>query len=92
MPATFARREVRGLGIDTGESTTYIVPLIVGSDRAALYGGHAKRERGLFLAPVDFPSLPEDQVPFRASITAAHTREDLDEELNIINDPIRPPG
>jgi glycine C-acetyltransferase len=44
----------------------------------------------LFLAPVDFPSVPQDQVRFRASITAAHTRRDLDEALNILNDVMVP--
>jgi 7-keto-8-aminopelargonate synthetase-like enzyme len=38
--------------------------------------------------PVDYPSVPQDEVRFRASVTAAHTREDLDEALNIINDTI----
>jgi glycine C-acetyltransferase len=87
----YFREQVRGLGIDTGDSTTYVVPLIVGPDRAALYRiGNEMRDRGLFLAPVDYPSVPEDQVRFRASITAAHTRRDLDEALNIIADTMRP--
>ncbi len=44
----------------------------------------------LFLAPVDYPSVPEDQVRFRASVTAAHTRADLDEALSIIEDTVIP--
>jgi glycine C-acetyltransferase len=50
-----------------------------------LYGlQYAMLSRGLFLAPVDFPSVPMDEVRFRASVTAAHTRADLDEALDII--------
>jgi hypothetical protein len=37
---------------------------------------------------VDYPSVPEDQVRFRASVTSAHTKVDLDEALNIIEDTI----
>jgi 7-keto-8-aminopelargonate synthetase-like enzyme len=48
------------------------------------------RQRGLFLAPVDFPSVPQDQVRFRASVTAAHTRADLDEALTILEDVMVP--
>ena len=68
-----------------------MVPLVVGSRRGLLYElGNELRRRGLFLAPVDYPSVPQDQVRFRASITAAHTRADLDEALNILEDVMVP--
>jgi 8-amino-7-oxononanoate synthase len=89
--ATYFRTQAQALGLDTGESSTYVVPLIVGSDRGLLYElGNELRRRGLFLAPVDYPSVPQDQVRFRASITAAHTRADLDEALNILEDVMVP--
>jgi glycine C-acetyltransferase len=46
------------------------------------------RRRGLFVPPVDYPVVPQHEVRFRASVTAAHTREDLDEALNIIEDTV----
>jgi 7-keto-8-aminopelargonate synthetase-like enzyme len=89
--ATYFRAEVNKLGISTGLSTTYVVPLIVGSDRRLLYElSNELRDRGLFLAPVDYPSVPQDAVRFRASVTAAHTRADLDEALNILSDVMAP--
>ena len=87
--ASYLRSGLRSLGIDTGESTTHVVPIIIGPHRPLLYGlGHEMLARGLFLAPVDYPSVPEDQVRFRASVTAAHTRADLDEALNILEDTV----
>jgi glycine C-acetyltransferase len=89
--ANYFRTQVQSLGIHTGESTTYVVPLVIGDDRALLYQmGNELRDRGLFLAPVDYPSVPQDQVRFRASVTAAHTRADLDEALNILEDVMVP--
>jgi glycine C-acetyltransferase len=44
------------------------------------------RERGLFVTPVDYPTVPLDQVRYRASVTTLHTRADLDEALQIIED------
>jgi glycine C-acetyltransferase len=89
--ADYFRAAVHQLGISTGASSTHVVPLIVGSDRALLYElGNAMRDRGLFLSPVDYPSVPQDQVRFRASITAGHTRADLDEALNILSDVMAP--
>jgi glycine C-acetyltransferase len=84
--ADYFRTQVNALGIDTGESSTYIMPLVVG-DRARLYSlGHELRRRGLFVAPVDYPAVPEDRICFRACVTANHTRADLDEALNILSD------
>ncbi|MGC4083049.1 MAG: aminotransferase class I/II-fold pyridoxal phosphate-dependent enzyme [Vicinamibacterales bacterium] len=89
--ASYFRNQAKTLGLDTGESDTYVVPLVVGGRRGLLYEiGNELRRRGLFLAPVDYPSVPQEQVRFRASITAAHTRADLDDALNIIEDVMVP--
>ena len=88
--ATYLRDQLNALGIDTGASSTYIMPLVVG-DRARMYQlGHELRRRGLFVAPVDYPAVPEDRICFRACVTANHTRNDLDEALNIIADTFVP--
>ena len=90
--ASYFRSQLQALGINTGESNSYVVPIVIGDDRNLLFElGHALRNRGLFLAPVDYPTVPIDQVRFRCSITAGHTRENLDEALQIIEDLIVPP-
>ena len=88
--ANYFRAQLNGLGVDTGDSTTYIMPLVVG-DRERMYRfGHELRGRGLFVAPVDYPAVPEDRICFRACVTANHTRADLDEALNIVSDTFFP--
>ena len=87
----YFRAQVRGLGLNVGASSTHVVPIIIGDNRTLLYElGHEMLARGLFLAPVDYPSVPEDQIRFRAAVTAAHTRTDLDEALGIIEETIVP--
>jgi glycine C-acetyltransferase len=88
--AEYFRSQANGLGIDTGGSNTYIMPLIVG-DRGRMYRlGHELRRRGLWVAPVDYPAVPEDRICFRACVTANHTRADLDEALNILEETLVP--
>ena len=90
--ATYFRNQLHSLGINTGTSTSYVVPIVVGEDRALLYElGHKLRDRGLFVTPVDYPTVPLDETRFRASVTALHTREILDEALQIIEDVFVPP-
>jgi 8-amino-7-oxononanoate synthase len=88
--ADYFREQLRGLGIDTGTSTTYVMPIVIG-DRERMYRlGHELRRRGLWVAPVDYPAVPHDRICFRACVTANHTRADLDEALNILQDTLVP--
>jgi glycine C-acetyltransferase len=88
--ADYFRKQLNSVGIDTGASTTYIMPLVVG-DRARMYQlGHQLRRRGVWVAPVDYPAVPQDRICFRACVTAKHTRADLDEALNILQDTLVP--
>jgi len=88
--AEYFHAQLRGLGIDTGASTTYVMPIVIG-DRERMYRlGHDLRRRGLWVAPVDYPAVPQSRICFRACVTAKHTRADLDEALNILADTLVP--
>ena len=88
---TYFRDQLNGLGFDTGDSVSQVIPIITGSDQRLLYESAVElRSRGLFLATVDYPSVPEDSLRFRVSITAEHSRDDLDEALNILEDTLKP--
>jgi glycine C-acetyltransferase len=79
------REGAESLGLNLGDSDTQVFPIIIGSDRQMLYEQCiAMNEAGLFLAPVDFPSVPEDALRYRVAITAAHETVDLDRALEIL--------
>lgn len=85
--ADYFKRQLWSMGVNTGKSNSYVVPIVVGEDRTLLYElGHALRKRGLFVTPVDYPTVPLDQARFRASVTTAHSRDDLDRALQILAD------
>ncbi|MEZ4461432.1 MAG: aminotransferase class I/II-fold pyridoxal phosphate-dependent enzyme [bacterium] len=85
--ADYFRQSLQARGFDTGTSESHVVPVIVGSDRELLYRGtHALMMRGLFVAPVDYPAVPEDKVRLRCAVSAGHSREDLDFAVDLITD------
>jgi 8-amino-7-oxononanoate synthase len=85
----YFRERAAKIGLQLGEGSSQVVPIMVGSDRRRLYElTRTLHRRGLFLAPVDYPSVPEDGLRFRVAITAAHTRADLDRALEILEDTI----
>ena len=88
--AEYFHAQLHGLGLDTGTSTTYVMPIVIG-DRGRMYRlCHDLRRRGLWVAPVDYPAVPQNRICFRACVTAKHTRADLDEALNILADTLVP--
>jgi 8-amino-7-oxononanoate synthase len=88
--ADYFHAQLRSLGLDAGASTTYVMPIVIG-DRERMYRlGHELRRRGLWVAPVDYPAVPQHRICFRACVTAKHTRADLDEALNILADTLVP--
>jgi glycine C-acetyltransferase len=88
--ADYFHAQLQSLGLDTGASTTYVMPIVIG-DRERMYRlGHELRRRGLWVAPVDYPAVPQNRICFRACVTAKHTRADLDEALNILADTLVP--
>jgi glycine C-acetyltransferase len=88
--ADYFHAQLRALGIDTGTSTTYVIPIVIGQRERMYRLCHELRRRGLWVAPVDYPAVPLNRVCFRACVTAKHTRADLDEALNILEDTLVP--
>jgi glycine C-acetyltransferase len=88
--ADYFHAQLRSLGIDTGTSTTYVIPIVIGERERMYRLCHELRRRGLWVAPVDYPAVPLNRVCFRACVTAKHTRADLDEALNILEDTLVP--
>ena len=76
--ATRLRGAFRDLGIDTGPSTTQIVPLMVGDAQAALDLAADLRARGVLAVPIRPPTVPAGTSRLRVALSAAHTRADID--------------
>lgn len=80
------RQFIRGLqaaGFDTGQTSTPIVPIMVGSEEIALIMTKYCQEQGVFVLPVLPPAVPEGTARLRANVTAAHTTEDIDFALDV---------
>jgi 8-amino-7-oxononanoate synthase len=76
----------RSLGYDTGASITQIVPLIAGSNHAALSLSKRLREAGFFATAIRPPTVPAGTARLRLAFTAAHSTADLDGLLEALDD------
>ena len=71
------------LGFDTGRSETPITPVIVGAGALAHRFSDRLFDEGVFAMGIGFPTVPEDKSRVRTIVTAEHSREELDECLDV---------
>lgn len=77
----YFRREMKGLGFDTGTSTTPIVPIMLGEAPKAQAFSRRLFEEGVFAMAIGFPTVPRGKARIRAMNSASHTKDDLDQGL-----------
>lgn len=71
-------------GIDTLSSESHIIPVIVGSAEKSTEVSRALDKNGLFIQAIRPPTVPAGTSRLRVTISAAHTKEELDIALDAI--------
>jgi 8-amino-7-oxononanoate synthase len=76
--ASSLREAMTAAGLDTGSSTTQIVPVYLGSNEAALQVASRLREQGFSARAIRPPTVPVGTSRLRLSLTARITMEEID--------------
>jgi 8-amino-7-oxononanoate synthase len=70
--------------VPIGDSTSHVIPIMVRDDARILGMGEEIFREGVFINPVKYPAVGKHKSRFRMSISAAHTKEDLEEGAETI--------
>ena len=81
--ATFLREGLARLGFTILTRESQIIPILAGDDSLTMAMDKALFERGIFVTGIRPPSVPPGTSRLRVSVMATHTREDLEEVLNV---------
>ena len=87
--AEATRNRLRLSGLNTGNSLSQIVPVILGDANRTMAAAAALRERGFFVPGIRPPSVPEGQSLLRISLTCLHTEEQIDALVAAISEVVR---
>ncbi len=79
----YFKAEMKQLGFDTGVSTTPITPVMLGEAPLAQQFSRKLFENGVFAMAIGFPTVPKGKARIRVMVSASHSRDDLDEGLEI---------
>ena len=82
--ADYLRAQLKEMGLDTMNSTTPIVPILIKDSVKAKRMSQQLLERGIFVQAIRHPTVPKDTARLRLTVMATHTQDDLDQLLNAL--------
>ncbi len=71
-------------GVDVGDSTSQVISIMIRDDAGIFRIAEDLLHRGVYINPIRFPAVAKHKSRFRMSISAAHTRSELEEGAEII--------
>ena len=84
------RERLEAMGLDVGQSTTQIVPIVLGDNELAVATSARLRELGMFVPAIRPPAVPSRLARLRISLCSGHTEKQLDQlcdSLSILKHP-----
>nr|MBA2707158.1 aminotransferase class I/II-fold pyridoxal phosphate-dependent enzyme [Gemmatimonadaceae bacterium] len=79
--AVYFREQITECGFKPLPGETPIVPIIVGETSSAIRMSDMLLDEGVFVTGFGFPVVPQGQARVRCQLSAAHTRDDIDEAV-----------
>ncbi len=80
--STQARQALQGMGLDTGGSSTPIIPVKIGSTMLAALVARDLLELGVFAPPAIFPAVAQNQALIRVAFNSAFSDEQVERVLS----------
>ena len=71
------------IGYETS-SSSQIIPIIIGDEKTTLDFGKYLLKNGIFVQPIRYPTVKKNSARVRFSVTAWHTKKDINETLSIL--------
>jgi len=77
------REGLNSMGYSTMNSTTPLIPILIGEEEDTLKLCKLVHDEGIFICPILFPAIPKGTNRLRAHVLATHTSKDIDKALDI---------
>lgn len=81
--AKYFKEKLGKLGFNTGHSQTPITPVIIGDEAKTMEFSRKLFENGVFVSGIVFPTVPKGTGRVRCMVSAAHSKEQLDEAVRV---------
>lgn len=86
MKANYARQQLQKMQLDTGQSTTHIIPVILKCPKKTLRVQKFLEQKGIRVSAIRPPSVPPNQSRLRIALNVSHSDEAIQALMNAFND------
>ena len=81
--ACYLRKMLQQLGYHTGNSSTQIIPVLLGEESATLAMSSKLEQAGFLASPIRPPTVPQGESRIRLALCAAHSRDQIDALIDV---------
>ncbi|MDP2933493.1 MAG: 8-amino-7-oxononanoate synthase, partial [bacterium] len=81
----YLRDKLKSLGLNTGASTSHIIPVIIGDNKKTLEVSRQLFEKGFFVVAIRPPTVAPGTARLRISVQSGHTKEQIDSLCNCLS-------
>ncbi len=78
------RQRLQAAGWNTADSTSQIIPIVIGEPKRTMELAHRLREAGLMVPGIRPPTVPEGESLLRVSLCASHSPEMIDQLVEVL--------
>jgi glycine C-acetyltransferase/8-amino-7-oxononanoate synthase len=82
---SYLKGKLTQMGFNLMGSETQIIPIFVGDSETTIRMAEFLFEHGIFVSGIRPPTVPKGQSRLRISVSAQHTKENLDELIEVLN-------
>ena len=80
----YMRKGIQEAGFQTGSSLSQIIPIIVGDEKETMDLADFLEDKGFLATAIRPPTVPENSSRIRITLSAAHTKEQIDEFIEAL--------
>lgn len=80
------KSECLAAGFDIGHSETPITPLMIGDEALCIKFAEKLLEKGLFVSPIVYPTVPQNKARIRLMVSAAHSYKDIEDAVLVLKE------
>ncbi len=74
------------LGFDTLDSSSQIIPVVIGSESESIDLSNQLKENGLWVSAIRPPTVPDNASRLRITLSVLHTKEQIDQLLKVLGE------
>jgi glycine C-acetyltransferase len=82
----YMKGRLKELGFNVLDSNSAIIPIIIGDDVKLRKMAIEINGKGIYINSVFYPAVPRNSSRIRLSLMASHSKQDLDETLNVLEE------